>query len=140
MTDALHFAALQFTNEAFYSAFSARDVAAMEDLWDRDARSSCLHPGWGPLFGYDAILASWRDLFDSPNSPQINCQAPTVSVYGDLGMVVCFEALPGGYLMATNGFIRRGAVWKMVHPQAGPTETTPPKLAGGGAGGSTAIN
>ncbi len=129
--------ALQFANEAFYTAFSARDVAAMEDLWDRAAPTSCLHPGWGPLYGYEAIVASWRDLFASANSPHIRCQAPRASLYGDMGVIVCFESLPGGFLLATNAFIRRGAVWKMVHHQAGPTEAAPPEVS---ARGSTAIN
>ena len=125
--------ALQFANDAFYNAFSARDAAAMEALWDREAPTSCLHPGWGPLFGYEAIVGSWRNLFASGTSPLISCKAPAASLYGDLGFIVCFEALPGGFLAATNAFIRRGALWKIVHHQAGPTEATPPTIAGDNA-------
>ncbi len=31
------------------------------------------------------------------------------------------EAVGGGYLVATNIFIREAGAWKMVHHQAGPT-------------------
>lgn len=118
---------LLFSNEAFYTAFAAGDLAAMEDLWDRDAPSTCLHPGWGPLFGYDDILASWRDLMTNAGAPRIECRAPRAQIYGDVGTVVCFEALPGGYMAAANTFVRRGAVWKLVHHQAGPTGDKPPE-------------
>jgi hypothetical protein len=118
--------ALLFSNDAFYTAFATRDVSAMEALWDRDAPSTCLHPGWGPIFGYEDILESWRELMRNTSAPRIECRAPRAQIYGDVGNVICFEALPGGYMAAANTFVRRGAVWKIVHHQAGPTGEKPP--------------
>jgi hypothetical protein len=33
-----------FINEAFYQAFRARDLAAMDDLWAREAPVVCIQP------------------------------------------------------------------------------------------------
>jgi hypothetical protein len=101
--------AVLFANEAFYQAFATRDLAAMEQVWARHCPVACIHPGWPPLHG--------------------------ATVFGDSAMVVCFEAVPGGFLVATNLFVRQGAVWKLVHHQAGPTNGQPdeePAEAGSG--------
>jgi hypothetical protein len=33
-------------NSAFYRAFAARDVAAMEAVWSGERPVACIHPGW----------------------------------------------------------------------------------------------
>ena len=122
--------AVLFANEAFYRAFAARDLAAMEDLWARDCPVACIHPGWGPLFGRDAVMQSWRGILGNPDSPAVACHAPRAFVYGTTAFVTCFESLSGGFLIATNVFVRAGAVWKLVHHQAGPTGAHPEEEAG----------
>lgn len=106
-------------NEAFYAAFAARDVAAMEALWAQQAPVACIHPGWQPLHGREAVLASWRDIMSSPTSPPIRCAEPTAHVLGTMAMVICSERFPGAELVATNVFIQEGGEWKLVHHQAG---------------------
>lgn len=117
--------AVLFANEAFYQAFAARDVSAMDDLWAVGRPIACIHPGWGPLDGRDAVMASWRDILTNPNTPVIACRQPKAYVHGDLAFVICFEEIAGNFLIATNTFVRRGAVWKMIHHQAGPTAAKP---------------
>ena len=62
----------------------------------------------------------------SGNAPAITCHGPQAFIYGDAATVLCFEAVGGGYLIATNNFVREGGRWKMVHHQAGATNGTPP--------------
>jgi hypothetical protein len=40
-------------------------------------------------------------------------------------LVVCYEVLDGGVLIATNGFVRESDGWRMVHHQAGPANDLP---------------
>lgn len=121
--------AVLFSNEAFYRAFSDRDEAAMLDLWSQTAPVACLHPGWGPLFGREAVMKSWLAIIRNPESPAIFCHDPTAHTHGDTGWVICFEEIEGSFLTATNMFVREGRVWKMVHHQAGPTAARPNREA-----------
>lgn len=119
--------AVLFANEAFYRAFADRDYAAMEALWAKDAPVLCIHPGWAALTERADVMKSWRSILSNPNSPAMSCHAPEVFFYGDLAAVVCYEGFAGGYLVATNLFVRQGSRWMMVHHQAGPSSSGPPE-------------
>ncbi len=118
--------AVLFANEAFYQAFAERDVDAMEDLWSREAPVSCIHPGWGVIFGREEVMRSWVAIITSEGAPPITCHGAEASLYGDTACVVCFEMLGENVLIATNVFVREGHIWKIVHHQAGPTSAAPP--------------
>ncbi|MCR9220710.1 MAG: nuclear transport factor 2 family protein [Alphaproteobacteria bacterium] len=113
-----------FVNEAFYQAFAEGDAAAMDALWAVDLPVACLHPGWEPLVEREAIVASWRAILQDP--PPVRCLAPRVFDYGETAFVICFEAIRGQALVATNLFAREGGLWRLVHHQAGPTRAEPP--------------
>ena len=118
--------AVLFANEAFYRAFADRDLTAMDALWSRAQKVCCIHPGWIPIFGRDEVMASWEAILGDAEAPDIGCSAARAHVLGGAAFVVCYESLGGGYLAATNVFVREGAVWKLVHHQAGPVPTPPP--------------
>lgn len=118
--------AVLFANEAFYVAFLSRDMDAMADIWAREAPVTCIHPGWSMIAGRESVLDSWRGIFEGGNAPAITCRGPRAFTYGDAATVLCFEAVGGGYLIATNIFVREGGRWKMAHHQAGATNGTPP--------------
>ncbi len=118
--------AVLFANEACYQAFGDRDLEAMDALWSRTAPVCCIHPGWTPIFGRDEVMASWAAILGDAEAPDIGCSAARAHVLGGAAFVVCYESLGGGYLAATNVFVREGAVWKLVHHQAGPIPTPPP--------------
>ena len=118
-------AAVRFANEAFYIAFAGRDMEAMEALWARRAAVSCIHPGWGPLAGREAVLESWRAILSQSQSPRVQCRNQEAHVLGDVAYVVCHEALTQDFLVATNIFVREDGAWKMVHHQAGPAPPPP---------------
>lgn len=118
--------AVLFANDAFYIAFQARDIGAMENVWAREAPVTCIHPGWSMLVGRGPVLDSWRGIFEGGRSPAIECRAPQAFVYGDAATVLCFEAVGGGFLIASNIFHREGGSWRMIHHQAGATNGAPP--------------
>lgn len=114
-------------NEAFYRAFSEHDLGAMDLVWAKRAPVACIHPGWGALVTRDSVMASWQSILASRNAPQVTCRGARAFVTGDAAFVICFEMVEGGYLIATNIFVREDGHWRMTHHQAGPTNDAPPE-------------
>jgi ketosteroid isomerase-like protein len=110
-------------NSAFYRAFSARDLAAMDALWSLRTPVICVHPGWDALRGRDDVMDSWRAILTGDESPHIGCSHAFAQVHGDVAIVVCREHIPGGQLVATNLFVREDGLWRIVHHQASPLAT-----------------
>jgi len=108
-------------NAAFYRAFSDRDMAAMNALWAARAPVSCLHPGWAPLHGRAAVLASWTAILENPSQPKIEFFEAEARLVAGVGFVVCVEEIMGSRLVATNCFVQEDAAWRLVHHQSGPT-------------------
>jgi ketosteroid isomerase-like protein len=123
-------AALLFANETFYRAFADKDVTVMSAVWAEAEPVTCLHPGWPPVEGRDAVLQSWHAILTGPASPDIECLHARAGLHGDTGIVICYERIGQDHLLATNIFIRNGAGWLLVHHQSGaapdPAESTPP--------------
>src|SRR5947209_7485125 len=55
--------AINQTNAAFYRAFEALDLRAMEEVWAHGEHVKCVHPGWPLLTGWEAVRASWETIF-----------------------------------------------------------------------------
>jgi SnoaL-like domain len=106
-------------NLEFYRTFTARDLAAMEDLWARRAPVACLHPGWTALTDRAEIIASWTAILSGPDAPQIACFDERVMLFGDAALVLCEEELAGGTLAASNLFVREDGAWRLAHHHAG---------------------
>ena len=117
--------AVLFANEVFYRAFVDRDFAAMDDLWSKTAPVTCLHPGWGPVFGRKQVMQTWKSIISHPDSPKIACHMAQAHLYCETASVVCFEEIDKRFLVATNIFVRENRLWKMVHHQSGPTAAQP---------------
>jgi ketosteroid isomerase-like protein len=107
-------------NAAFYAAFAAKDMAAMEALWAQRAPVTCLHPGWNLLSGREAVLESWRAILENPQQGRIVAGGATARLLGDAALVVCRELVSGNPLAATNVFILEDGAWRLVHHQSGP--------------------
>lgn len=108
-------------NEAFYTAFTTRDLTSMEGLWASEMYVSCIHPGAVPLFGREAVMESWARILSSPVRAPLQCLDPKIHLLrNDLATVVCFERLGDETLVATNIFAFENADWVLVHHQSGP--------------------
>ena len=108
-----------FANEAFYLAFSQKDLAAMEALWSQRSALLCIHPGWLRLTERAEIMGSWRAILENPAQPGMDFLEPEAHDHGPIQLVTCYEALPGGICLATNGFVREDGAWKMFLHQSG---------------------
>jgi len=107
-------------NLEFYRAFTMHDVEAMDRLWARKATVLCTHPGWVPLAGRKAVMASWHGILSNPDAPLVMCHGDTAYLYGDIAVVQCEEELSGGHLAATNIFVKEDGAWRLVHHHSSP--------------------
>jgi hypothetical protein len=107
-------------NEAFYAAFNQKDPAAMDAIWAESEDVSCAHPGWNLLQGRDAVLESWRSILTNPGQPRIVTGGSSVSIHGEIAVVLCRELVGGSPLLATNVFLVQDGTWRLLHHQSGP--------------------
>jgi ketosteroid isomerase-like protein len=115
-------------NRAFYDAFQARDLSAMRDLWLDDPGVKCIHPGSEVLCGLEAILASWRCIFDGTERIEFEVMDPSIDVMGELAWITLVERVRStshgetfiAEAAATNLFALRDGEWRMVLHHASP--------------------
>ena len=110
-------------NANFYKALASGDGHLMRQIWSDAEDITCIHPGWGPVTGREAVMRSWETILESP--PQINCTEPSGYISGESAYVIAFENLGEGRLIATNVFRLEFDNWKMIHHQAGIARPTP---------------
>jgi hypothetical protein len=111
-------AVIEFTNDAFYLAFNNRDLAQMDALWAIEHSTVCIHPGWDPLMDREEIMQSWENIFSGESGSNMQCHGARVVNFGGVYSVICYEELPGGWLVATNTYLLEKGEVKMVHHQA----------------------
>ncbi len=116
--------ALLAANAAYYRAFAARDLAAMEGIWAEDA-VTCVHPGWPALIGRAPVLASYRDIFRNTSQEAVTAREERLLLDGSDGRVFCVEEVGGGLLLATNWFKLVDGRWRLTHHQASPLAPPP---------------
>ena len=113
-------------NAAFYHAFEALDLDAMGALWENSERVYCVHPGWQPLHGHDAVLESWGVILANTNQIAITLTGMEARLDGDLGIVTVHENIisrvgeqnHSASAVSTNLFARHGDGWKLFHHHA----------------------
>ena len=115
-------AAVLFANDAFYNAFTKHDLGTLDALWARETPIVCIHPGWAPLYGREAVMESWANILSGPGAPEISCQGGKVHFLSDdVCFVTCYERISQGVLVATNVFVKEASAWRLVHHQASST-------------------
>ena len=107
-------------NDAFYEAFSSCNLKAMEGIWAVATTICCIHPGWAPIFGRDAVIESWEKIFWGSETFDIFCNNAQEIIYGKVALVACQEVLSQGQLIASNLFVFENNVWRLSHHHAGP--------------------
>ena len=109
-------------NESFYRAFESLDVKEMEKVWAAGDNIQCGHPGWRVLRGWNAVMESWRCIFE--NSPTIRFLLTDVSIEirGALAWVTLYENLNSSVegenlsaiILTTNIFEKSSDGWRMI--------------------------
>jgi hypothetical protein len=112
-------------NDAFYQAFNARDLVAMEGLWARTVPVACVHPNTNALAGRETVMASWALILENPGQPRIAWGGAQASLIGSSGYVVCRELVQGHPLVATNLFVHEAGEWRIVHHHSSPLALIP---------------
>lgn len=116
-------------NAAFYAAFRAGDLQAMEIVWSRRRAVSVFHPNARGIEGHGAVMRSWEAILLDGGSCNILPVDPVVIMSGKSAMVICEEHVGETRMIATNLFALEPGGWFMVHHQA----TRLPAAAGKGA-------
>ena len=121
-------------NESFYRAFESLDIKRMEAVWDRNDAIQCGHPGWRILRGWQAVMESWRAIFE--NTPQIRFLLTdvTIEVRGALAWVTLSENLNSSVegqnvsatILTTNIFEKGAGGWRMIHHHGSTIAQPPP--------------
>jgi ketosteroid isomerase-like protein len=115
-------------NRAFYEAFASGDYSAMVALWLDEDCIRCVHPGGEVLQGRQRVHASWRAILSDRRKMQIHQVDPAFELYGEVAWVTLTERLGFGpaedrqqaEITATNVYLRKNGLWKMVLHHAGP--------------------
>lgn len=116
-------------NAEFYRSFRAGDMKAMESVWADEESGmlvACAHPAMPLITGRTAVMESWRSILAAGNGPEIRPENAQLVVSEATAWVmneeVIFQGpgLPASKCMATNIFVKRNGLWKMVHHQGGP--------------------
>jgi ketosteroid isomerase-like protein len=111
-------------NKAFYSAFSSLSIDEIQGCCVASDSDVCIHPGWSPIKGWNAIAEAWVEIFESTNYIQVTPSDVVAQISGDVGWITCLEniySLVGvqqlmGQVAATNIFKRTDSGWKLsVH-------------------------
>ena len=109
-------------NQKFYRALAALDPAKMNAAWLNEDWVRCVHPGWSPLEGWPAVQESWQRIFENTEHMHVTIGGVFVRIQGEMAWVSCVERvstaaegrLDMAYVQATNLFVRKDGVWKMV--------------------------
>ena len=120
-------------NRAFYRAFETLDAEQMEQVWLRDARIVCIHPGWRKLSGWGPVMHSWERIFESAFEMKFQVTELEVFLEGNVAVVVTEENLTQhGYdgisrsqVLATNVFEHVGHKWWLVLHHGSPVMQPP---------------
>ncbi len=128
-------AAVIAANDRFYRAFEARDLEAMSRVWSCTDGDACIHPGWEPVYGSEAVMEAWAGIFSTGMPMKFLVSDVVVQLLGDLARVHNVENIrfgdgePIGRVAVTHLFIRRPSGWRLVlhhgSPIAAENEATP---------------
>jgi ketosteroid isomerase-like protein len=115
-------------NQRFYAALEKLDLEAMEAVWLHEEFVACVHPGWERLSGWEEVRESWARIFESTRRMKVEISEVSLRVEGETAWVNCIEQVTSAFetgfstawVEATNLFVKRDAVWRLVHHHASP--------------------
>jgi len=114
--------AIAQANQAFYHAFEALKIEAMEKVWSKDADIQCGHPGWRILRGWGPVMESWKRIFENTPSMQFTLTDVKIEARGELAWVTQYENLASSIegqtfsaaILTTNMFQKSADGWRMI--------------------------
>ena len=121
--------AVRAANQAYYSALSARDIKAMEQVWSRSADDVLVAPPIRPAahVSWDKIKKQYETFWATLEELTVSMDESTVHMEGTVAWVYGTEQakrrtkdgkVSGGPNFGTNIFVKRDGRWLMVFHQA----------------------
>ena len=117
----------QAAEAAFYDAFERRDLDAMANVWDHETEVACIHPAGPRLDDIDAILGSWRGIFEGGQRLRFERTGVARTTGADVAVHCLYEVIrfgerfeQQGTVVATNVYRRTEQGWRMVIHHASP--------------------
>jgi hypothetical protein len=115
-------------NARFYQALSLADGLLMQRVWFRSPDTTCVHPGWNKVTGYENIQQSWSAIFLNQGPVHIWPSDESVIFESGIAWVACIENVDasatttGAIIMvrARNAFCKVASGWKLMHHYAEP--------------------
>jgi ketosteroid isomerase-like protein len=115
-------------NRRFYEALAALDVEQMDAVWLQEDWVECVHPGRELLTGWLEVRKSWEGIFANTRRMQVEVSSVLVRIEGTVAWIACTERVTSLFesgfdealVQATNVFLLRDGVWKMVAHHASP--------------------
>ncbi|MGV2828576.1 YybH family protein [Myxosarcina sp. GI1(2024)] len=128
MSDSADKEAVLAVNQAFYDAFSNKDLSGMNRLWWQGSTSSCVHPGGSVLEGWKEIQASWETIFRNTDSFEIDIEIIKLEVDRALAYIIVREIVLQSSRgrkvkapsLATNLFQKMAQKWYLIHHHGSP--------------------
>ena len=122
-------------NQRFYEAFESLDITRMESIWVREDYIKCVHPGWALLSGWDAVMESWRRIFENTEQMRFTLTNVETRIQGSLAWVTLYENLASrlqgeasaAVVLATNIYEQRADGWFMIHHHGSPVMMAQPE-------------
>ncbi len=114
-----------FAADAFYLAFTNKDIDAMDGLWAKKVALCCVHPGWPRLTEREAIIESWRNILGNPDQIGPTAYGHEAHVWGDCVGITCYEALAGGVILASKVFVQEDNEWRLALHHGSPCQNPP---------------
>jgi ketosteroid isomerase-like protein len=121
-------------NESFYRAFESLDIKEMEKVWAAGDNVQCGHPGWRILRGWNAVMESWRCIFEDTPAIRFNLTDVSIEICGGLAWVTLYENLNSSLegqnvaatILTTNIFRKGADGWRMIHHHGSAVMQPPP--------------
>lgn len=115
-------------NTAFYKALGTRDIELMKEVWVKDERAGCVHPGWTILRSWESIIQSWENIFDPNDQVDINISDISININKNIAWLTCIQEMvyinrePSMFnlSLSTNIFEKRDGGWLMLLHHASP--------------------
>lgn len=122
-------------NQGFYRAFESLDIKEMEQVWLREPYIRCAHPGWNLLVGWEAVMESWKRIFENTADIRFLLTDVSVKIEGALAFVTLYENITsnigGGagsfVVLTTNIFEKRPDGWFLIHHHGSSVAEPPPQ-------------
>ena len=114
-----HFTDSAQVESSFYEAFCGRNLDLMQKVWEPSDDVICIHPGSTRIFGFDLIIASWQQIFSSPQTFKIEISEPSYNVDGAIAIhwvkeILSMSDQPIGVVLATNIYRKSASGWRMI--------------------------